>query len=256
MNIMNTRTKYAGRAALLFAVMSGAAQSSPLEPVWSFANVSVNHLDWSQGTERRNHGGKEDFMFLELEGGVGYDWGEFYGFYDLENPGNKRENEDGNEERVAAKIVSHIYLDDNFSFYSHIYHFNSKFFYETNTVLGLGYRFRGEPGFWIKPWLGMHYVDSDVGFTGPNGVIAGWAAGYDFQAFGQNLTATNWHEFESLRHNDYEAANGKFGINGALALWWNIHSRVTAGVQYRYAYDKLGFAGNNNATITTLKYNF
>lgn len=28
---------------------------------------------------------KDDFVYIELEGGVGYSWGEIYGFFDLEN---------------------------------------------------------------------------------------------------------------------------------------------------------------------------
>ena len=254
---MNAATKYTALLAFSTTLVSGSAQANLFKPSWSFADVSVNYLDWSAGTEKRNNGGKEDFVFLEVEGGVGYSWGEFYGFYDLENPGNDREDEDGKEERVAAKATSHIYLGSTpFSLYGQVYHFNSKGFYETNTVLGLGYRFNSDSGFWIKPWIGMHYVDSDTGYSGSNGVMAGWVAGYPFQAMGQNFMVTNWTELEMNRASEYEAGNGDFGINGALALWWNATANISAGLQYRYAHEKLGFDGYNNATITTLKYTF
>ncbi len=252
-----TNTRSVGALILSSVVVSGAAQASLFEPVWGFADISVNSLNWSKGTEKRNGGGKEDFYFLEVEGGVGYNWGEFYGFYDIENPGNNRENEEGREERIAAKGTFHFYLGDSpFSIYSQIYHFNSKFFYETNSVVGLGYRFSSDSGLWIKPWVGVHHVDSDRGYNGYNGVMAGWVGGYNFQALGQNFAITNWTEFEFERAEKYKASNGQVGINGATAFWWNATDHLSAGVQYRYAHEKLGFDGYNNATITTLKYTF
>ena len=255
---MKYTQKLVATLALSTAAVAGTATAGSItEPVWSFANVSVNHLDWSKGTEQRSHHFKEDFNFLEVEGGVGYDWGEFYGFYDLENPGRDRENEDGNEKRVATKGSFHYYLGDSpLSVYAQVYHFNSKGFYETNSVVGLGYRFSNDSGFWVKPWIGGHYVDSDAGYNGMNGLMAGWVLGYSFKAMDQDFMVTNWNEIEFLRADDYKDANGNLGINGAVSLWWNATQHITAGVQYRYASEKLGLDGNNNAMIYTLKYNF
>ncbi|HSH47738.1 MAG TPA: ion channel protein Tsx, partial [Halomonas sp.] len=49
-------------------------QAGALTPVWSFANVSANYLDWSSGTEARtaDNAAKSDFLYLELEGGAGF----------------------------------------------------------------------------------------------------------------------------------------------------------------------------------------
>ncbi|UGA39833.1 hypothetical protein JOS77_10770 [Chromobacterium haemolyticum] len=46
------------------------------------------------------------------------------------------------------------------------------------------------------------------------------------------------------------------GQNGAIGLWWTPVKSMTAGLQYRYAVNKLGVAGNENAIIYSLKYNF
>ncbi|WP_281645366.1 outer membrane protein OmpK [Parendozoicomonas sp. Alg238-R29] len=251
----------AASLALTAACMAGTANAGSItEPLWSFADVSVNFLDWSAGTEERTRspfGFKEDFYFLEVEGGVGYDWGEFYGFYDLENPGHSRDNDESKNKRIATKGTFHYYLGDtNFSLYSQVYHFNSKAFYETNSVVGLGYRYSNDSGLWVKPWIGGHYVDSDGGYNGKNGVMAGWVLGYNFKAMDQDFMITNWHEMEFLRADEYKDANGNFGINGAVALWWNATQHISAGVQYRYASEKLGLDGYNNAMIYTLKYNF
>ncbi|MTI14198.1 outer membrane protein OmpK [Sansalvadorimonas verongulae] len=258
---MNNTHKLVATLALSASFAAGTATAGSItEPVWSFANVSINHLDWSTGTEQRtgNNGNrKEDFNYLEVEGGAGYNWGEIYGFYDIENPGRKRENEDGKEKRIATKGTMHYYLGDSlFSLYAQVYHFNSKPFYETNTVVGLGYRYSNGSGFWIKPWIGGHYVDSDNGYSGTNGIMAGWVLGYNFKAMDQDFMITNWHETEFLRASKYKRVNGNLGMNGAVALWWNASQHISAGVQYRYANKKLGFDGNNNAMIYTLKYNF
>ena len=87
-----------------------AAQSHPLDRLWSFANVSVNYLDWSNGTEARtaSNAAKSDFMFLEIEGGAGFSWGEFYGFFDFENPTNDQfdESSGGKDNfRTAGKVT-------------------------------------------------------------------------------------------------------------------------------------------------------
>jgi hypothetical protein len=65
--------------ALVTPALADDAQPHPLDRLWSFANVSVNYLDWSNGTEARtaSNAAKSDFMFLEIEGGAGFSWGEF-----------------------------------------------------------------------------------------------------------------------------------------------------------------------------------
>ncbi|WP_163577173.1 outer membrane protein OmpK [Halomonas faecis] len=245
------------------------ANADAPSPQWSFANVSVNYLDWSSGTERRtaDNAAKSDFFYLELEGGLGYEWGEFYGFFDVENPGNDQFDEaSGGKDnfRTAGKVTSHLYLGESpFSVYAHLYDFRDYGYdlREQDQVLGLGYRHTFASGLWFKPFLGAARVQSD-GYTGMNGFMAGWVAGYDFTAFGQEFSVTNWHEQTFGRDDDYLAKNyvgGKadsVGTNGALSLWWHPHDRITTGVQYRYSDEKLGAPGQyQNAMIYTLKLN-
>ncbi len=68
----------------------------------------------------------------------------------------------------------------------------------------------------------------------------------------------DWHEFEFLRNQNYARGNGgsRHGHNGALSLWWIVNPRITGGVQWRYATDKLGTGGAMNAFIYSLKYVF
>jgi len=47
------------------------------QTLYSFSNISINYLDWSSSTKSKTS--KEDFAYVTLEGGVGWDWGEFYG---------------------------------------------------------------------------------------------------------------------------------------------------------------------------------
>ncbi|WP_016856093.1 outer membrane protein OmpK [Halomonas smyrnensis] len=256
-------------ATALPAVASDDAASA-LSPQWSFANVSVNYLDWSDGTEERTatNAAKGDFFYLELEGGVGFDWGEFYGFYDFENPQNETSEEDGRDNRrSAAKVTSHLYLGDTpFSLYFHVYDFRDYGYdsEEQDRVAGLGYRHTFAGGLWFKPFIGKAWVESGSGaYSGENGYMAGWVLGYDFQAFGEAFSLTNWHEQtferddEYLRENYVNGPAGELGTNGAVALWWHPIEEITTGVQYRYSNNKLGTADDyQNAMIYTLKVNF
>ncbi|WP_136253384.1 outer membrane protein OmpK [Onishia niordana] len=257
-------------ASALLVFSSAPLQAADMDPSWSFANVSVNYLDWSEGTETRTstNAAKSDFTYLELEGGAGFSWGEVYGFFDLENPGNDQfdEKSGGKDNlRTAGKLTSHIYLGESpFTIYAHVYDFRDYGYNgrEQDQVLGVGYIHTFDNGLWFKPFLGAARVQSD-GYTGMNGYMAGWVLGYGFEALGQRFSLTNWHEQTFNRDDDYLDQNyvgGKaesVGTNGAVSLWWHPLSSVTAGVQYRYSDNKLGSPEDyQNAIIYTLKYNF
>ena len=256
-------------SALVTPALANDTPASPTTPLWSFANVSVNYLDWSNGTEARtaSNAAKSDFTFVEIEGGVGYSWGEFYGFFDFENPTNDQfdESSGGKDNfRTAGKITSHIYLGGSpLSIYAHLYDFRDYGFNarEQDQILGLGYRTTFGNGLWFKPFIGAARVQSD-GYTGMNGFMAGWVAGYDFSALNQNFSVTNWHEQTFGRDDEYLEQNyvggkaGSVGTNGALSLWWHPSELITTGVQYRYSDNKLGTPNAyQNAMIYSVKLN-
>jgi hypothetical protein len=216
---------------------------------WGFGNLSVNYLDWDKGTENKST--KTDFTYLEIEGGSQHTWGDLYGFFDIENIGKT-----GSEVRTASKASINYYLGGTkFGLYAHQYSFHSLGFSEQNRVIGFGYVFAGE-GWWIKPFVGFHDVLQTF-YSGANGYMAGWVLGYDFTLFGQKLTLIDWHEMEFERHEQIAAGNGnRSGINGAASVWWTFAKDLTLGQQWRYGTNKLGTAGEMNAWISTLKWNY
>lgn len=226
-----------------------------------FANINVNYLDWSHNTEKKSKDTtrKKDFVYIELEGGANFNWGELYGFIDLENPLNKQHEEPSKNQRYTIKTTARIYLGDtDFNLYGHLYGTWSlpgeKYggnFHEVNTLLGVGYN-TAFGDLWFKPFIALHYVDQSF-YSGTNGYVLGWVAGYNFKMFEEDFMVTNWNEFEFGRHKRY---GKRSGINGAIALWWNATSHLSTGIQYRYANNKLGDNFYQDAVIFTLKYNF
>ncbi len=230
---------------------------------WGFANVSMNYLDWSTSTTHKSGkvSHKDDFAYIELEGGAGYHWGELYGFFDLENPLNKREDKQGDHQRYAFKTVGRYYLNDSgFNLHGQVYGIYSlpgdnKNFHELNGIYGFGYNM-SIGMLWLKPFIALHYVDQTY-YSGNNGYVAGWVAGYDFSAWNERFSITHWNEVELNRAHQYSVGNGsKNGINGAMAIWWTPVKQVTTGIQYRYARNKLGEDFLQNGIIYSVKYNF
>ena len=228
-----------------------------------FADINVNYLDWSRHTENKskNTTHKEDFAYFELEGGANFNWGELYGFFDVENPFNKQHEDPGKNQRYTLKTTARVYIaDTGFNLYGHVYgtwslpgdkHGGN--FHEVNTLYGIGYN-TSIGDLWFKPFVALHYVDQTY-YSGNNGYVVGWVAGYNFKMFQEDFMITNWHEMEFARHERY-GNGGRDGVNGALAFWWNATPNLAAGVQYRYADNKLGDDFYQDAIIYTLKYNF
>ncbi len=245
------------KIAIAAAVTMGLSAPASAEYLYGFGNISANYLDWSNGTEQRA-GHQEDFVYLELEGGAGFSWGELYGFFDVENV-----QESSDDLRTAYKgSVAYKLGESGFRAYAQHYATDGQFFSASNTVLGGQYRFEGQ-GWFVAPWIGAHYTITNPawnnGFSDFNGGMAGWTAVYNFTAFDQNFWVSNWHEMEFGRVNDYIAVSGESddtSMNGAVGFWWNATDAITAGLQYRYAYNKLGTNGNQNALIYSLRYNF
>ncbi len=233
-------------------------------PNFTYWDTSVNYLDWSSGTEQRAKGKTNfsDFVYIELEGGAGWDWGEFYFFADIENPTKSWDNVPTDDRRVVIKPILDIKLGES-DFYFHLqdYFLKSKTFFVNNLVPGIAYKYvNGD--FWIRPFIGPHYQESTF-YDGFNGYMAGWTFIYSFKIGEQKLMLSNWHEFEFDRDEAHYLYDGNpvgdgrsHGINGALALWWTPIDALTAGVQYRYSNYKLGLNAYATAVIYSLKYNF
>jgi len=228
-----------------------------------FANVSVNYWDWSQGTQDRS--GKKSFSYVGAEAGAGYDWGDVYGFLYLQNPGKgsfkeEQQGQHGADQfRIEAKTTVNINIGESkWSWYGDIFNFSdSAGGYEQNLIAGLSYEFNADNGFWMRPFLGAHYVhNSDIG-AGFNGVMTGWALGYTAFIGDHKLTFFNWNEIELFRADEYAGINGdKTGLNGAASLWYQYNDQLSFGIQYRYAKDKLGANTYQNGFIYTTKYSF
>ncbi|SHH71927.1 outer membrane protein OmpK [Ferrimonas marina] len=253
-------------ALAILASATLAPQVQSAEYLYGFADFNVNYLDWSSSTERDSGGFKEDFYYLELEGGAGFDWGDIYGFFDLENAFEGNDQPSGNENgliqgnssfRIAAKFSVGYNIWNNWQGYFQNYYAMGNSFYDSTSVLGFRYKLFTESGFWITPFLGLNYTRTES-WTGTNGGMLGWVFGYDFNAGSQKFSISNWHETEFGRNDRYggSGGGGSTGHNGALAFWWHLPANFTVGLQYRYFYNKLGQADYGDAVIYTLKYNF
>ncbi len=89
-----------------------------------FADIGVHYLDWTSRTTEKSStkSHKDDFGYLEFEGGANFSWGEMYGFFDWENFYNGRHNKPGSEQRYTFKNTNRIYLGDTgFNLYLHAY---------------------------------------------------------------------------------------------------------------------------------------
>ena len=230
------------------------------QTLYSFSNVSINYLDWSSSTKSKTS--KEDFAYVTLEGGVGWDWGEFYGNVNLENPTKKYSDESPNELRYTAFGDFDINIKNGFKIHFQDFHLHSDTFYVNDFVVGASYKYESNFGLWIKPFIGVHYTN-DTYFNGLNGYMGGWVFNYDFEMFNQKFSISQWNEIEFARDKEFYENDGEpigdsksYGLNGALSTWWHINDDITSGVQYRYANHKLGNIEYQSAFIYTFKYNF
>ncbi|SUX29481.1 outer membrane protein OmpK [Chromobacterium vaccinii] len=261
---MNTRKSLLALSLLAASALAHAGD-------YSFGNVSFNQLNWSDSTLDKTQaapfGAKRNFQYLEAEGGMGRSWGDLYGFFDLENWNRNDTEMPAGDRRYTTKVVARFNITDiggvPVKLYTHVYDTRGHNFFDQNRVLGLG----TDLSFgrvWFKPFLGMHQELKWQEGAHRNGWMAGYVAGFDFNAFGQPFSMTQWHETEFDRNENHfttvaqpgGTVQKRTGQNGAVALWWNPTKSFTAGVQYRYAINKLGVAGNENAMIYSAKYNF
>jgi hypothetical protein len=239
--------------ALLSALFAGTATASESKD-FNFGSVSINHLDWVDATESRSH--LSDFNFIEVEAGGGRNWGTFYGFVDIENV-DKYNSLSELQASVKANAAFNTPLKD-VAVYTQVFSVLANDFYTADTVVGAQYQGFHGANWSFNPFIGVQHSYTSAGFSGMNGMMAGWSAMYNFKAYEQNFSFTNWHEFTTNRNSDYLALGEKegFSVNGGAAFWWHMTKDITTGLQYRYADNKLGTDINANAVIYTLKFNF
>ena len=72
-----------------------------------FADIGIHYLDWTSRTTEKSStkSHKDDFGYLELEGGANFSWGEMYGFFDWENFYNNRHDKPGSVTHLKIPTV-------------------------------------------------------------------------------------------------------------------------------------------------------
>jgi hypothetical protein len=231
------------------------------KPIYSFKSVGISYLDWTNPTENKTS--QRDFGYLKLEGGIGYEWMDLYGYVSMENPTKPYHDEAPFNQRYVGFTDFDITIKDGFKFHIQDFFSNGNNFYVNDFVFGFAYKYFNKNGFWIKPFIAFHYTN-DTYFNGMNGYMGGWVFDYHFDMFEQKFSLFNWNEIEFARTKRfYEANDGtpigdgeSHGLNGAIDLWWHINESFTTGVEYRYANHKLGSIEYQSAIVYNLKYNF
>ena len=237
------------------------AENDLFKTTYSFTNVSVNYLDWTKPTENRSF--QRDFGYLELEGGAGFEWGDIYGYFDIENPTRGYDDLPQSNRRYAFKPALDIKLfNSNWYIYSQDFNLYSKDFHVSNLIVGISYKYIDD-GLLFQPFLGPHYQESTY-YTGYNGYMFGWILNYDFTFTKEKFTIFQWHEHEFARDKEHYLLNDgtrtgdgeSFGVQGSLEFWWHTTENIRTGLQYRYALNKLGYYGYQDGFIYSLRYYF
>lgn len=237
------------------ALLSCVAFSSLAEQQYGWGNIHFDYQSWDTGVKDLEY----EQALIGIEGGIGFDWGEMYGFYDFENI----LDDEGNQGQTANGEI-HTYLwKTGASLFTKVYNSQSPNFKETNQFIGLGYTDLKGDGWWFKPWIARQYITAHSNFgpaydiNGLNGFTIGWNAGYAFNLLNQDFLLSNWNEIELDRNDDYTANNhGSNGLNGGLNITWKIMPHISTTLMHRYFYNKLGADGYGDILIYRLAYDF
>lgn len=227
---------------------------------YSFANIGISYLDWSSLTQERTT--QEDFPYISLEGGAGWEWGEFYGIANIENPTRTPTEDAPNDLRYTAVVDFDIKIKDGWRLHLQDYYLDGRSFDVNDFMVGVAYKYQNNSGFWLRPFLSLHFTN-DTYFNGLNGYMGGWLLNYDFNLFEEKFGIFQWNEIEFAREKRfYQDGDGEsmgdgasYGLNGALSIWWYLNKTFTTALQYRYANHKLGNIEYQDAVVYTLKYN-
>lgn len=233
--------------ALLFSFSLSSA-ADLFDTTYTFSNISINYLDWSSHTQRTT--ARNDFSYLEFEGGSGHKWGETYIFVDVRNPTKSYSQNTTHKLAFALKPTLDIKIKECFALHIQDYDLHSKPYYTNDLVVGFSYKINTKFDFWAKPFVGYHYKTSTY-YTGRDGYMFGWLFNYAYK----QVSLFNWHEM-TFNRDEKDGYGSHIGLQGALKLWYNMHSHISVGIQYRYAYYELGSRSYQWGNIYSLKYNF
>lgn len=243
---------------LSFTCLLFFSTSSQADPFYSFSNLSISHQDWTSSTEHKTS--QRDFSSVKIEGGLGYDWGEVYGNFSIDNPQNAYQDKSPHNQRYSAVLDLDIKLIEGFNLHVQDFYANGNDYFVNDLVMGVSTKYQHANGFWIKPFLGTHFTH-DTYFTGDNGYMTGWVLNYPFQVGHQQFSVFQWNEIEFGRAKRFYEDKGEptgdgksYGINGAINLWWNVNKDISTGLGYRYAEHKLGNLEYQSAFIYSLRY--
>ena len=243
----------------LLSTFASAALTAQM--LYSYSNVELSYLDWTKNTQAKSS--QRDFAYLSLESGARWDWGEFYGIANIENPHKSYSSRAPHNQRYNALADFDLEIKSGFRFHLQDFNIESQAYKLNELVVGLAYKFENSKGDFFRPYIGFNRVD-DTYFKDFNGFKGGWTLMYNFSLLEQKLFLFNWNEIDFLRKKSYYQLNdgtligdgASYGLNGAASLWWLINKPFTAGLQYRYAKNKLGSSSYQSGMIYTLKYNF
>ncbi len=177
------------------------------EIYYRFANIQANYLDWLHQTEIKAD--QKDFFYFTLEGGAGWQWGEFYGNANIENPNRHYGDAAANNLRYTAFGDFDIKTTNGFRIHLQDFVLEGKEFRSNDFVVGVSYKYRAVNGFWIKPFIGLHKTDSTY-YHGWNGFMAGWVFDAPFDLLARHFSLAGWNEIEFDRDEKFY-----LGDNGA-----------------------------------------
>ncbi|WP_146490690.1 outer membrane protein OmpK [Vibrio sp. T20] len=251
----------------IFIINFSASFSLPVhcEYLYGWGDISINYYDWTKDTETRSYGFKNDYGFIEIEGGANFSWGEIYGLFDMELQENV--NEFGQKisgQSIGSTSKGNIAVKTGLGdlrYFSQTYSTESLGYHFRDSVFGVSYLIT-DSNWSFAPFIGIHHVNTED-FADFNGGMFGWVGYYNFELSDQSFSITHWFESEFSRSSEYLESNIASGTetdslsaNGAISLWWNATSNVSTGIQYYYAHNKLQQSKTDSAIIYTIKYNF
>lgn len=181
----------------------------------------------------------------------------------LENPAKSYDADFPSNQRYSGFVDTDFEIKNSFKIHVQNFYINGRDYYVNDFVLGISYKYHNESGLWIKPFLGLHHT-YDTYYKGWNGYMTGWVFNWPFELLHNSFYIFQWNEIEFARDKSfYEDENGEnigdgksYGLNGSVALWWQMNDIFSSGVEYRYADHKLGSIEYQSAYIYTIKLNF